>query len=35
MDADAGATTAFVTSVSTARKVFPRVAPGLEVLHTV
>jgi thiamine biosynthesis lipoprotein len=35
MDADAGATTAFVTSVSNARKIFPRVAPGLEVLHTV
>ncbi len=35
LDADAGATTAFVASVGAARVVFPRVAPGLEVVHTV
>ncbi len=35
MDADAGATTAFVASVDRARAVLPRVAPGSEVVHTV
>jgi thiamine biosynthesis lipoprotein len=35
MDADAGATTAFVASVDMARAVLPRVAPGSEVVHTV
>jgi len=34
MAADAGATTAFVTSVEAVRGIFPRVAPGAEVLHT-
>jgi len=35
IDADAGATTAFVASVDRARAVLPRVASGLEVVHTV
>jgi thiamine biosynthesis lipoprotein len=35
MDADAGATAAFVSSVADARKAFPGVAPGAEVVYTV
>jgi len=35
MDADAGATTAFVSSLSVAEAAFKRVAPGTEVVHTV
>ncbi len=35
MDADAGATTAFVASVDKARDMMSQVAPGMEVLHTV
>jgi len=35
LDADAGATTVFVTSVDSASEVFPRVAPGAEVVHSV
>ncbi|MBT8396354.1 MAG: FAD:protein FMN transferase [Gemmatimonadetes bacterium] len=34
MDADAGATTAFVTGVEKVQSVMARVAPGMEVLHT-
>jgi thiamine biosynthesis lipoprotein len=35
IDADAGATTAFIASVDGARAVLSRVAPGSEVVHTV
>lgn len=35
LDADAGATTAFVTSVGAAQKAFARVASGMEVVHSV
>lgn len=35
MDADAGATTAFVASVDRVRALLPQVAPGAEVIHTV
>jgi thiamine biosynthesis lipoprotein len=35
MDADAGATSAFVASVESAKSMIARVAPGSEVIHTV
>ena len=35
MDADAGATTAFIASVERSRSILGRVAPGSEVVHTV